>query len=467
VKGHQLPRRRQDRPRRPTTTPEGALWGEQTRLALENFPISGEPMPASVIHALASIKAAAARVNADLGVVEQGVGEAIALAADEVAGGGYDDQFPVDVFQTGSGTSTNMNVNEVVATLAERRLGRAVHPNDDVNASQSSNDTVPSAIHLAASLAVVHDLVPALWHLHSTLEVQSLRHADTVKPGRTHLMDAVPVTLGQELGGYAAQVAYAVERVESTLPRVLELPLGGTATGTGLNAPAGFADAVIAALGETTGLALRRARNPFEAQGARDALVELSGQLRTLAAGLTKICNDLRWMSSGPTAGLGEITLPALQAGSSIMPGKVNPVVPEAVLMVCAQVVGNDAAVGAAGAQGAFELNAMLPVLARNLIASIELLTSAVEVLADKSIHGLTVDVAKLRRAAERSPAMATALNRYLGYDEVAAIVKQSLVEGASIRDVVVARGHVTAGLITEQQLDVELDPLRMTRPTT
>ena len=467
MKGHQLPRRRQDRPRRPTTTPEGALWGEQTRLALENFPISGEPMPASVIHALASIKAAAARVNADLGVVEQGVGEAIALAADDVAGGGHDDQFPVDVFQTGSGTSTNMNVNEVVATLAERRLGRAVHPNDDVNASQSSNDTVPSAIHLAASLAVVHDLVPALWHLHSTLEVQSLRHADTVKPGRTHLMDAVPVTLGQELGGYAAQVAYAVERVESTLPRVLELPLGGTATGTGLNAPDGFADAVIAALSETTGLALRRARNPFEAQGARDALVELSGQLRTLAAGLTKICNDLRWMSSGPTAGLGEITLPALQAGSSIMPGKVNPVVPEAVLMVCAQVVGNDAAIATAGAQGAFELNAMLPVLARNLIASIELLTSAVEVLADKTIHGLTVDVAKLRRAAERSPAMATALNRYLGYDEVAAIVKQSLVEGASIRDVVVARGHVTAGLITEQQLDVELDPLRMTRPTT
>ncbi len=466
MKGHQLPRRRHDRPTPPTTGPDGALWGEQTRLALENFPISGEPMPASVIHALALIKAAAARVNADLGVVEQGVGEAIALAADEVAGGGLDGQFPVDVFQTGSGTSTNMNVNEVVATLAGRRLGRDVHPNDDVNASQSSNDVVPSAIHLAAADAVVNELVPALWHLHSALEVQSIHHADTVKPGRTHLMDAVPVTLGQELGGYAAQVAYGVERVESTLPRLLELPLGGTATGTGVNAPVGFGDAVVAALSTTTGLALRRARNPFEAQGARDALVELSGQLRTLAVGLTKICNDLRWMSSGPTAGLGEITLPALQAGSSIMPGKVNPVIPEAVLMVCAQVVGNDAAIGAAGAQGAFELNAMLPVLARNLMSSIELLTAGVVVLADRTIHGLTVDVARLRRAAERSPALATALNRYLGYDEVAAIVRQSLAEGSSIRDVVVARGHVATGHLTEQQLDEALDPLRMTRPT-
>ncbi|MFZ0323989.1 MAG: class II fumarate hydratase [Actinomycetes bacterium] len=448
----------------PPTPSDETLWGDQTRAAIANFPISGEPMPLAVIHALAQLKAAAARVNADLGVIDQGVGEAIALAADEVAAGGHDGQFPVDVFQTGSGTSTNMNVNEVIASLAARRVGRDVHPNDDVNASQSSNDTVPSAIHMATASAVSHSLVPALWHLHSALESQSLHHENTVKPGRTHLMDAVPVTLGQELGGYAAQVAYAVERVESTLPRVLELPLGGTATGTGLNAPVGFADAVIEALSADCGLEFRRARNPFEAQGARDALVELSGQLRTYAVGLTKVCNDLRWMSSGPSAGLSEITLPPLQAGSSIMPGKVNPVIPEAALMVCAQVMGNDTAIAVAGSQGAFELNAMLPVIARNLLQSVALLAAASTVLADKAVSGLSVDAAALRLSAERSPAVATALNGYLGYDETARIVKQALASGRSIRDVVVARGHLESGLVTEQQLDEALDALRLAR---
>ena len=418
--------------------PEDRLWGEQTQRAVENFAISGERMPLAVVHALALIKAAAARVNADLGVIDQGVGEAIALAADEVAAGGFDEQFPVDVFQTGSGTSTNMNVNEVVAELAQRRLGRPVHPNDDVNASQSSNDTIPSAIHLAAAQAVVDELVPALWHLHSALEVQAVKHVDTVKAGRTHLMDAVPVTLGQEFSGYAAQLAFAVERVESSLPRVLELPLGGTATGTGINAPGGFAEAVIAALSKRTGLACRRARNAFEAQGSRDALVELSGQLRTIAVSLTKICNDLRWMNSGPTAGLSEVRLPALQAGSSIMPGKVNPVIPEAVLMVCAQVIGNDTTVTVAGSQGAFELNTMLPVIARNVMQSIDLLSRAVTALADKAITEMTVDVHALRLRAELSPAVATALNPYLGYDEAASIVKQSIAEHRSIRDIVV-----------------------------
>ena len=448
-----------------SSPPENRLWGEQTQRAVENFPISGEQMPLAVIHSLALIKAASARVNADLGVIDQGVGEAIALAADEVAAGDFDDQFPVDVFQTGSGTSTNMNVNEVVAELAQRRLGRPVHPNDDVNASQSSNDTIPSAIHLAAAQAVVDELVPALWHLHSALEVQAVKHVDTVKPGRTHLMDAVPVTLGQEFSGYAAQLAYAVERVESALPRVLELPLGGTATGTGINAPAGFADAVIAALAQRTGLACHRARNAFEAQGSRDALVELSGHLRTIAVSLTKICNDLRWMNSGPTAGLGEIRLPALQAGSSIMPGKVNPVIPEATLMVCAQVIGNDTTVTFAGTQGAFELNAMLPVIARNVMQSIHLMSHAVIVLADKAITDLAADVDALRQGAERSPAVATALNPYLGYDEAASIVKQAVDEGRLIRDVVIDRGHLAAGRMTEQQLDDALDALALTRP--
>ena len=448
----------------PETVPSvpTVLWGEQTARAVENFTISGEPMPLSVIHALAAIKAAAARTNADLGVIDQGAAEAIGVAADEVAAGRHDDQFPVDVFQTGSGTSTNMNVNEVVATLASQRLGRDVHPNDDVNASQSSNDTVPTAIHLAAAAAVTGDLVPALWHLHSALEQQALRHERTVKPGRTHLMDAVPVTLGQEMGGFAAQVATAVERIDASMPRVLEVPLGGTATGTGLNAPDGFAEATLRRLREDTGIDLQPARNAFEAQAARDALVELSGQLRVLAVGLVKVCNDLRWMASGPSAGLGEIRLPALQAGSSIMPGKVNPVVPEAVRMVCAQVMGNDATVAVAGSQGAFELNAMLPVIARNLLESVALLANACRALADKAVTGIAVDVGELRAAAQRSPAIATGLNRYLGYDEVAAIVKEALAGGRTIREVAVARKHLETGALTPEQLDDALDVERL-----
>jgi fumarate hydratase class II len=442
--------------------PEGTLWGRQTDLALGAFDIGGEPMPMAVVHSLALVKAAAARANADLGVVDQGVAEALAISAEEVAGGDHDDQFPVDVFQTGSGTSTNMNVNEVVAALATERLGRPVHPNDDVNASQSSNDTMPTAIHLAAARAVVHDLVPSLWHLHSVLEELALQHERTVKPGRTHLMDAVPVTLGQELGGYATQVALGVERLEGTLPRVLEVPLGGTATGTGLNAPPGFAEQTLRRLSAETGLALRRSRHPFEGQGARDALVELSGQLRVVAVGLVKICNDLRLMGSGPASGLAELTLPALLAGSSIMPGKVNPVVPEAVVMAATQVVGNDAAVTWAGAQGAFELNAMLPLLARNVLESVGLLARSCRALADRTLAGLTVDVAALRASAERSPAIATGLNRYLGYDEVAAIVRQALAEQGSIRDVTLARGHVDEGRITLAQLDEALDVARL-----
>jgi fumarate hydratase, class II len=419
-------------------------------------------MPIAVVHALARLKAAAARANADLGVIDQGVAEAIAICAEEVAAGDHDGQFRVDVFQTGSGTSTNMNVNEVVAALATVRLGRPVHPNDDVNASQSSNDTVPTAIHVAAAGAVVLDLVPALWHLHSALERQALRHERTVKPGRTHLMDAVPVTLGQEMAGYAAQAALGVERLESTLPRVLEVPLGGTATGTGLNAPPGFATATLRRLADDTGLAVAPSRDPFEGQGARDALVELSGQLRVVAVGLVKICNDLRWMGSGPSAGLGEIRLPELQAGSSIMPGKVNPVVPEAVVMAATQVVGNDAAVTWAGAQGAFELNAMLPLLARDVLQSTGLLARSCLALADKVVDGLEVDVAALREAAERSPAIATGLNRHLGYDEVARIVKQSLDQHRSIRDVVLEHRHVDEGRITERQLAEALDVERL-----
>ncbi|HEX2774728.1 MAG TPA: class II fumarate hydratase, partial [Micromonosporaceae bacterium] len=344
--------------------PVDALWRAQTQRAVQNFPISGRGLEPAHIRALAQIKGAAAQVNAELGVIEPEVADAIAVAAAHVADGGYDEHFPIDVFQTGSGTSSNMNANEVIATLAARELGREVHPNDKVNASQSSNDVFPSSIHLAATQAVVHDLLPALDHLAGTLEAKAREFDTVVKAGRTHLMDATPVTLGQEFSGYAAQVRYGIERLESGLPRLAELPLGGTAVGTGINTPPGFAPAVIARLREMTGLPLTEARNHFEAQGARDGLVEASGQLRTVAVGLCKIANDIRWMGSGPRAGLGELQIPDLQPGSSIMPGKVNPVLCEAVRQVCAQVIGNDAAVAFAGSQGDFELNVMLPVMA-------------------------------------------------------------------------------------------------------
>jgi fumarate hydratase class II len=445
--------------------PADALWRAQTQRAVENFPISGRGLESSHIRALAQIKGAAAQVNAELGVLDEDLAKAISTAAAHVAGGGYDDQFPIDVFQTGSGTSSNMNANEVIATLAARELGRPVHPNDHVNASQSSNDVFPSSIHLAATEALTSNLIPALDHLVVALVAKANDWSEVVKSGRTHLMDATPVTLGQEFSGYSAQVQNGIDRLTDTLPRLAELPLGGTAVGTGVNTPAGFAPAVIARLKETTGLPLSEARNHFEAQGARDALVEASGQVRVVAVGLYKIVNDIRWMGSGPRAGLRELRLPDLQPGSSIMPGKVNPVVPEAVRQVCAQVIGNDATVAFAGTQGDFELNVMLPVMARNLLESIRLLAAAARVLADKCIDGLEPDLEVTRAYAEGSPSIVTPLNRQLGYDEAAKIAKQALATGRSIKQVVIERGHVANGTLTEAQLDEALDVLRMTRP--
>ena len=447
--------------------PAGAKWGAQTQRAVENFPISGLTLDGAVIHALGRIKAAAATANAMLGALDADAAAAIRAAAEEVAAGGWDDQFPIDVYQTGSGTSSNMNANEVIATLAAEQFGQPVHPNDQVNASQSSNDVIPSAIHLAATEGVVNDLVPALTTLAEALEAKADEFGDVVKAGRTHLMDATPVTLGQEFGGYAAQVRYGIERLNATLPRVAELALGGTAVGTGINAPPGFAAAVIEELRQTTGLPLTEARNHFEAQGAQDALVELSGQLRTIAIGLYKIATDIRWMASGPRAGLAEIHVPDLQPGSSIMPGKVNPVIPEALSMVCAQVIGNDAAIAFGGAAGNFELNIMLPMLARNVLESIRLLASASVLFADRCVHGITADEARAREFAEGSAAVATALNPVLGYEEAASIAKQALVERKTIREVVIERGHVEKGTITLDDLDRLLDVARMTAGAT
>ena len=368
----------------PVQVPKDALWRAQTQRAVENFPISGRPLEPAHLHALAQIKAACARANAELGVLDHDIADAVVAAAGWVTAGAHDDEFPIDVFQTGSGTSSNMNVNEVLATLATRELGYDVHPNDHVNASQSSNDVFPTSIHVAATAAATHELVPALDHLASAFEAKAADFAQVVKSGRTHLMDATPVTLGQEFGGYAAQLRKGIERIEASLPRLAEVPLGGTAVGTGINTPPGFPQRVIELLAADTGLPITEATNHFEAHGARDALVEFSGQLRTIAVSLTKICNDLRWMGSGPRTGLSEIALPDLQPGSSIMPGKVNPVVPEATLMVCAQVIGNDQTITVAGAAGTFELNVMLPVMARNLLESIRLLGNASHVLADQ-----------------------------------------------------------------------------------
>ncbi|GAA3642506.1 class II fumarate hydratase [Streptomyces chitinivorans] len=445
--------------------PAHARWRAQTQRAVENFPLSGRRLERAHIQALARIKAAAARVNAELGVLDADLARAVEQAAEEVAEGRWDDHFPVDVFQTGSGTSSNMNMNEVLATLASERLGAPVHPNDHVNASQSSNDVFPSSIHIAATAAVTGDLIPALEHLAQALERKAEEFAEVVKSGRTHLMDATPVTLGQEFGGYAAQVRYGVERLRACLPRLAELPLGGTAVGTGINTPPGFPAAVIAEVARATGLPLTEARDHFEAQGARDALVETSGQLRTIAVSLTKICNDLRWMSSGPRTGLAEIRLPDLQPGSSIMPGKVNPVVPEAVLMVAAQVMGNDATVAVAGASGNFELNVMLPVIARNLLESIRLLANSSRLLADRTVDGIEADAERAREYAESSPSVVTPLNRYIGYEEAAKVAKRSLAERRTIREVVLEAGYVERGQLTLEQLDQALDVLRMTRP--
>ncbi|MFE9397422.1 class II fumarate hydratase [Streptomyces flavidovirens] len=445
--------------------PAHAKWRAQTQRAVENFPVSGQRLERAHIEALARIKAAAALVNAELGVLDKDIAQAVREAAEEVAEGRWDEHFPVDVFQTGSGTSSNMNMNEVVATLATERLGSPVHPNDHVNASQSSNDVFPSSIHIAATAAVTADLIPALDHLAAALERKAAEFADVVKSGRTHLMDATPVTLGQEFGGYAAAVRYGVERLRASLPRLAELPLGGTAVGTGINTPPGFSAAVIAEVARSTGLPLTEARDHFEAQGARDGLVETSGQLRTIAVSLTKICNDLRWMASGPRTGLAEISLPDLQPGSSIMPGKVNPVIPEAVLMVAAQVMGNDATVAAAGAAGNFELNVMLPVMGKNLLESVRLLANASRLLADRTVDGITANVERAREYAESSPSVVTPLNKYIGYEEAAKVVKKSLAERRTIREVVLESGYVERGDLTEQQLDEALDVLRMTHP--
>jgi fumarate hydratase, class II len=424
------------------------LWGAETRKAVENFPVSGEPIPAAVIHWLGRIKAAAARVNADLGLLDADLVARIAAAADEVAGGAHDDQFPIDVFQTGSGTSSNMNANEVIAALA----GDGVHPNDHVNMGQSSNDVFPSAVHLAALDRIAHELVPALDLLGGALAAKAEEFKDVVKSGRTHLMDAVPVTLGQEFGGYAAQMREGGARVSSTLERLGKIPLGGTAVGNGLNTHPQFAERVRAKLSEATGLRIHPPADPFEAQANRDGLVEASGALRTVAVSLTKIANDLRWMSSGPRTGLAEIILPELQKGSSIMPGKVNPVIPEVACQVAAQVIGNDAAIAVGGLQGNFELNVQIPLMARNLLGSIGLLSSACRLLAERCVQGIEANEANCERHAESTLAVATALNPYIGYDRATAIVKDAAGSGRSLREVARAHG------VDEDVLDKALD---------
>jgi fumarate hydratase class II len=443
--------------------PATARYGAQTQRAVENFPISGTPIDRRLIRALGLVKGAAAEVNASLRDValDRRRASAIAAAAEEVAEGIWDGEFPVDVFQTGSGTSSNMNANEVIASLASERLGEAgaVHPNDHVNASQSSNDVVPSAVHLAVVESVAIELVPAVEHLRASFARKARQFRSVVKAGRTHLMDATPVTLGQEMGGYAAQLAEAVERLEQMLPRVGRLPLGGTAVGTGINAPRTFAPKVVAELVERTGLPLSEAPDHFAAQGARDGLVEASAQLRGLAVALTKIANDLRWMASGPRTGLAEIRLPELQPGSSIMPGKVNPVLCEAVTQVAAQVVGNDAAVAFAGSQGNFELNVYVPVMARNLLESVALLTNVCRLFADRCVDGIEADEERCLAYAESSPSLGTSLNPHLGYERAAELVKASVRTGRSIRELV-----LDEGLMADTELDRALDVLGMTK---
>jgi len=439
--------------------PAYAKWQAQTQRAVENFPVSGLRIDRSLIRALALLKGAAAAENERLGVIGADVARAVQEAAAEVADGKWDSQFPVDVFQTGSGTSSNMNMNEVLATLASERLGRRVHPNDEVNASQSSNDTFPSAVHLAAVEGIAHDLVPALKHLGEALREKAAAFDKVVKAGRTHLMDATPVTLGQEFAGYASAVEHGTERLSGCLPRLGELPLGGTAVGTGLNAPPSFAPGVVARLAAQLGLPLQEARDHFEAQGSRDGLVEASGALRTVAVSLYKCANDLRWMGSGPRAGLAELRIPDLQPGSSIMPGKVNPVIPEAVCQVVAQVIGNDASIAFAGAAGNFELNVMVPVMARNLLESVRLLANVARLLADRCIAGIEADAERCRWYALSSPAIATALNPYIGYEAAAKVVKQALAEGKDLRTVV-----LESGLLSEQEVDRALDVEAMTK---
>jgi fumarate hydratase, class II len=443
--------------------PAAALYGAQTQRAVENFPISGHPLPPENLLALVQIKQAAAQANGELGVIGDDVAASIAQAAVQIATHLSRDEwlehFPVDVYQTGSGTSSNMNVNEVIARLASEESGQVIHPNDDVNCSQSSNDVYPTSVHLAAVETVTNSLIPALAHLAEALAQKADEFAAVVKPGRTHLMDATPVTLGQEFGGYAAAIQIGIERLRATLPRVAEVPLGGTAVGTGINAPAGFAQLTLDFLAANTGVRLTEARNHFEAHSGRDSLVELSGQLKTIAVSLTKICNDLRWMGSGPITGLAEIQLPDLQPGSSIMPGKVNPVIPEAVLMVCAKVIGNDATIAWAGASGVFELNVQKPVIAVALLESIRLLANAARLLAEKTITGIEANAERLRQLAESSPLIATPLNQVIGYEDAAKVVKHALENDLTIKEAVIALGF------NIPDLDDRLDILSMTRP--
>jgi fumarate hydratase, class II len=431
------------------------LWGGETAKAIANFPVSGEPIPAPVARWLGRIKAAAARVNAELGLLDADKAERIAAAGDRIAAGELDDQFPIDVFQTGSGTSSNMNANEVMATLA----GEGVHANDDVNMGQSSNDVFPSAVHLSALDELVNDLLPALNRLAESLAAKAAEFDDVVKSGRTHWMDAVPVTLGQEFGGYAAQVREGIARVEATLGRVGKIPLGGTAVGTGLNTHPEFAARVRDRLAADSGLTILPPADPFESQAARDALVEASGALKTVAVSLTKIANDLRFMGSGPRAGLAELFLPELQKGSSIMPGKVNPVIPEVVTQVAAQVIGNDAAITVGGLQGHFELNVFVPLIARNLLDSIKLLTAASHLLAERCVDGIEANREQNERYAELTLSAATALNPYIGYDKAAEIVKEAAASGRSLREVARDAG------VEESVLDEALDYRKMAKP--
>ncbi|MDH3977487.1 MAG: class II fumarate hydratase [Gammaproteobacteria bacterium] len=439
--------------------PEDALWGAQTQRAVENFPISGQPMPRGFIRALGLVKWATAGANAELGLMPTSKAVEIQKVALQVADGEYDAHFPIDVFQTGSGTSSNMNTNEVIAKLATEGLGATVHPNDDVNMGQSSNDVIPTAVHVSAALMIAEQLIPALTHLKETIETKAKENKDVIKTGRTHLMDAMPVSLAQELGGWASQIGHAIERLENAMPRLCRLAQGGTAVGTGINAHPNFGAKVSVLLSEATKLEFAPAADYFEALSTQDCAVEVSGHLKTLAVSLMKVSNDLRWMNSGPLAGLGEIALPALQPGSSIMPGKINPVIPEAVAMVAAHVIGNDTAITVAGQSGNFQLNVMLPVVAYNLLQSIEVLTNASTQLADSAIRDFTVNQENLNDALNRNPILVTAMNAVIGYDKGAAIAKKAYAEGRPVRDVAKEMTD-----LSDEELDRLLDPADLAR---
>lgn len=445
--------------------PKDALYRAQTQRAVENFPISGKRLTAQHIAALGQIKRAAALANAELGIIDEDRSKAIVAAAEQIINNKHDGEFPIDVFQTGSGTSSNMNTNEVVSTIATRDSGIEVHPNDHVNASQSSNDVFPSSIHVAAYGAAVNEMIPGMEKLAASLEAKAEEFKDVVKSGRTHLMDATPIMLGQEFSGFAQQMRNGIDRVKAALPHLAELPLGGTAVGTGINTPAGFSARVIELIAENTGLPFVEAPNHFEAQAAQDSLVEMSGALRTVAVSLTKIANDLRWMGSGPRTGIGEIALPDLQPGSSIMPGKVNPVLPEATVMVAAQVIGNDQAIAFAGAQGNFDLLVMLPVMAQNLLESMTIIGNVCATLAEKCVDGITANVERCKELAESSPSIVTPMNRLIGYEAAAKIAKHSVKENITIREAVHDLGYVERGEVSEEDLDSALDVASMTHP--